>query len=89
MPNLLKGILSNVYNYFVFKVSDEDAKILIKNLDVVFPDEILIREKGKGLSDEDLKRHLLVTLNPRECLARVFVNGKFYPCFKARTVDVT
>lgn len=88
MPELLKGILSNVYNYFVFKVSDEDAKILAKNLDIVFPDEVLIKEKGKGASDEDLKRHLLVTLNPRECLTRVFADGKFYPCFKARTVDV-
>ena len=88
MPELLKGILSNVYNYFVFKMSDEDAKILSKNLDVEFPDEILIKQKEKGFSDEDLKRNLLVTLNPRECLVRVFANGKFYPCFKAKTIDI-
>lgn len=87
-PNLLKGILSNVYNYFVFKVSDEDAKIIVKNLDISFPDEILVREKSKGLEDEDLKRNLLVTLNPRECLVRAFANGKFFPCFKAKTIDV-
>lgn len=86
--DLLKAILSNVYNYFTFKVSDEDAKILIKNLDISFPDEILINQKEKGLNDEDLKRNLLVTLNPRECLARVFANGKFYPCFKAKTTEV-
>lgn len=87
-PNLLKGILSNVYNYFVFKVSDEDAKILTKNLDISFPDEILVREKTKGLEDEDLKRNLLVTLNPRECLVRAFAGGQFFPCFKAKTIDL-
>lgn len=87
-PDLLKGILSNVYNYFAFKISDEDAKILSKNLDIAFPDQILIDEKLKGLEDEDLKRNLLVTLDPRECLVRAFANGKFYPCFKAKTMDV-
>lgn len=89
MPELLKGILSNVYNYFIFKMSDEDAKILAKNLEITFPDEILIRQKEKGLSEEDLKRNLLVTLNPRECLVRVFADGKFYPCFKAKTINVS
>lgn len=88
MPELLKGILSNVYNYFVFKMSDEDAKILAKNLDITFPDEILIKQKEKGFSDEDLKRNLLVTLNPRECLVRAFADGKFYSCFKAKTINV-
>ncbi|MCL4353108.1 DUF87 domain-containing protein [Patescibacteria group bacterium] len=88
MPELLKGILSNVYNYFVFKVSDEDAKILAKNLDITFPDEILIKQKEKGFSDEDLKRNLLVNLNPRECLVRPFADGKFYSCFKARTMPI-
>ncbi|MBI2600732.1 ATP-binding protein [Candidatus Daviesbacteria bacterium] len=87
-PALLKAILSNVYNYFTFKVSDEDAKILLKNLDISFPDETLIEQKEKGLTDEDLKRNLLVTLNPRECLVRAFANGKFYPCFKAKTTEV-
>lgn len=87
-PELLKGVLSNVYNYFVFKTSDEDAKILAKNIDISFSDEILIKQKEKGLSDEDLKRNLLVTLNPRECLVRAFADDKFYPCFKAKTMEV-
>lgn len=87
-PELLKAVLSNVYNYFIFKVSDEDGKILTKNLDMKFPDEILNKEKEKGSSEEDLKRQLLITLNPRECLVRAFSRGKFYPCFKARTLPV-
>lgn len=88
-PSLLKAILSNVYNYFIFKVSDEDARILTKNLEIKFPDKILIEEKKKGLSAEDLKRHLLITLNPRECIARIFANGRFYPCFKAKTLKIS
>lgn len=87
-PQLLKGILSNAYNYIVFKVSDEDAKTLAKNLDIVFPDELLEKQKEKGGSEEDLKRTIFVTLGPRECLVRLFSNGRFYPCFKARTLDV-
>ncbi len=87
-PELLKGILSNVYNYFIFKVSDEDAKIVTKNLDITFPDNILTENKKMGLSDEYLKRKLIVTLNPRDCLVRVFANNKFYPCFKAKTMSL-
>ena len=87
-PELLKAILSNVFNYFVFKVSEEDAKILSKNLEIKFPDEILIKEKEKGLTDSDLRKELMVTLNPRECLVRVFSKDKFYPCFKAKTLTI-
>lgn len=87
-PELLKGILSNVYNYFVFKVSDEDAKILGNNLEIEIPEIILAREKKKGTNEDDVKRNLLVSLNPRECLVRVFSEGSFYPCFKAKTQDV-
>lgn len=87
-PNLLKAVLSNVYNYFIFKVSDDDARILTKNLEVKFPDDFLIAAKEKGGSEEDLKRELLITLNPRECLVRIFSEGKFHPCFKAKTLLV-
>jgi hypothetical protein len=87
-PTLLQAVLSNVYNYFVFKVSDEDAKILAKNLEIKFADEVLITEKEKGLGEEEIKRKFLVTQNPRECLVRVFSLGKFFPCFKAKTLAV-
>jgi len=87
-PALLQAVLSNVYNYFVFKVSDEDAKILAKNLEIKFADEVLIAEKEKGLGEEEIKRKFLVTQNPRTCLVRVFSFGKFFPCFKAKTLVV-
>lgn len=84
-PQLLKSALSNIYNYFVFKVSDEDAKIFAHNLQMEFPEEILKTAKSKGLNEEDLRRNLLVNLNPQECLVRIFFQSKFYPCFKAKT----
>lgn len=87
-PELLRGILSNIYNYFVFKIHDGDAKVVSQNLDISFPDDILLSEKEKGISEEDLKRNVLTNLNPRECIVRLFGNGKFYPSFKARTINV-
>lgn len=85
--NLLKSVLSNIYNYFIFKVSDEDAKILVKNLQMDFPDNILKDGHEKGLNETDLKRNFLVGLNQRECVVRFFSQEKFYPAFKARTPD--
>jgi len=87
-PQLLKGVLSNVYNYFVFKVAEEDAKILGDNLQMEFPDEILKASKEKGGDEKSLKIKLMTSLNPRECLARVFSGGKFQSCFKAKTLDI-
>lgn len=87
-PDLLKSILSNVYNYFVFKLAEEDAKILGKNLQMDFPDEVLKSTKDKGGDEEDLRIRLINSLNPRECIVRIFSREKFYQCFKAKTVDV-
>jgi len=87
-PSLLKAILSNVYNYFIFKVSDEDAQILSRNLLINFPDELIKSAKEKGIGEEDLKKRLLVSLNPREAVIRPYKSGKFYPCFKGKTLSV-
>jgi DNA helicase HerA-like ATPase len=87
-PDLLRAILSNIYNYFIFKVSNEDAKILTKNLQVKFPDESLRKEKERGGSEESLKTSLLVNLNQRECIVRIFSQLKFYSCFKAKTMEI-
>lgn len=87
-PDLLKSVLSNVYNYFVFKVAEEDAKVLGKNLQMDFPDEILKSTKDKGGDEESLRVKLMNSLNPRECLVRIFSREKFYQCFKAKTFDI-
>lgn len=87
-PDLLKSVLTNAYNYFVFKVSEDDARLLGRNLDMEFGRETLEEGKEKGQGEEDLKVKMITTLNPRECLARVYSDGRFHPCFKARTMDV-
>lgn len=87
-PELLKSVLTNAYNYFVFKVSEDDARLLGRNLDMEFGRETLEEAKEKGQGEEDLKVKMITTLNPRECLVRVYSDGKFRPCFKARTMDV-
>ena len=86
--SLLKAMLSNVYNFFVFKVADEDAKILAENLVFKFPEFLLEFERKRGRKEQDLKKETMVSLNPREVVARVFAKGEFTPAFKGRTVDV-
>ena len=84
---LLASILANVYNYFVFRVSDEDARVLGRNMNLVFPEWVIEEAKKKGITEEELKRQVLVKLDPRMCVARLFANGKYYPAFEGRTVD--
>jgi hypothetical protein len=85
-PELLKGVLANNYNYFVFKTTEEDAKLLVKNLLIEIPDEVI-----KGWADiesqDDLKLKLLTSLDVRECITRAYYNNQFYPVFKGRTMD--
>lgn len=85
---ILESILTNVYNYFLFKISEDDAKLLINNLEFDFPDDQLKSAKEKGLDQKDLKIKMITTLNPRECLVRVYGNEIFYPVFKAKTIDI-
>lgn len=83
--NLLRAILSNVYNFFVFKVSDEEAKIISSNLEIELS-KILSESKEE---QKNLKKQLFVNLNPREVIARVFANGKFYPAIKGETLFIS
>lgn len=81
------AILSNVVNYYVFRISEEDAASLEANLIIELPKEMLEQAKAKGLKEGDVKRQLMTSLSPRECLLRVSANGQLMPCIKARTAD--
>ena len=76
---LLSAILANVYNYFVFRVSDGDAKVLSNNIQMVF---------REGENKEESKMEVLTRLDSRQCVARLFKDGKFYPGFVGKTVDI-
>lgn len=86
--DLRDAIFANAYNYYVFRVSEEDAESLSGNLSMEIPKEILESELKKGIKEEQLKIRYLTELHPRECIIRISANGQVLPCFKAKTVDV-
>jgi hypothetical protein len=87
--DLQDAIFTNVFNYYVFKVSEEDARSLEGNLTIELPKEILTAEKSKGLKQSDVRVQMLTSLHPREVFLRLSSEGKLLPCVKARTLDVT
>lgn len=87
--DLQAAIFTNVYNYYVFKVSEEDARMLEGNLNIEIPKEILQGEKDKGLKQSDVRVQMLTSLHPRECFLRLSAGGQLLPCVKARTLDIT
>jgi len=85
--DLRDAIFANVYNYYAFKVSEEDARALEGNLNIELPKEIVEEEHNKGLKEQDIRIKIMTELHPRECLVRVLANGQVVPAVKARTVD--
>ncbi len=85
--NLQDAIFANVMNYYVFKVSEEDARGIEGNLSINLPKSLVESEHQKGVKEVDIRVKILTELNPRECLLRLSANGQLYPCVKARTVD--
>lgn len=81
------AIFTNVSNYYVFRVSEEDAKALEGNLTIEIPKEILLEEKEKGSNESQVRVRMLTNLNVRECLIRLSSMGKILPCVNARTMD--
>lgn len=85
--DLQKAIFSNVFNYYVFKVSEDDARRLEGNLNIELPKSLLKSEQMKGLGESEIKIKIMTELHPRQCLVRVMSNGQIAPCIKAWTMD--
>ncbi len=85
--DLRDAIFANVYNYYTFKVSEEDARALEGNLNIELPKEMVEEEHKKGLKETDIRIKIMTELHPRECLVRVLANGQVVPAVKAKTVD--
>lgn len=81
---ILDSVLANIYNWFAFKVSSDDAKILADNIEIQFTTEFAKRAKDLGFSTKDIKEKLLTSLNPRECITRIYTNGRFTQAFKMK-----
>lgn len=86
--DLRNSIVSNVANYYVFRVSEEDAKALEGNIRIELPSDVLERAKAKGIKEENLRIKLMTEMSPRECLVRISASGQMLPAFKAKTVFV-
>jgi len=86
---LRDAILSNVLNYYVFRVSEEDARALEANLTIELPKKVLQAAASRGLKESDVRTKLMTDLHPRECLLRVAANGQILPAVRARTMDTT
>jgi len=83
------SIVTNVSNYVIFKISEDDAVHLANNLEFDFPDELLNEKyQNKGVKELELKLKMMTTLNPRECIARFSHDNTLMPVFKARTKDI-
>ncbi len=85
--DLQDAIFANVSNYYVFRVSEEDARALEGNLTIELPKESLLQEKELGNKESELRVRMLTSLNARECLLRLSSNGQLLPCIKAQTLD--
>lgn len=86
--DLQDAIFANASNYYVFRVSEEDARALEGNLTIEIPKEILLSEKEKGIKEAEVRVRMLTDLNVRECFLRLSSEGRILPCVKARTVDM-
>jgi len=76
-PDLRAGILANVSNYYVFRVSRSDAELLRQNLQL----------KLVGEHNPEDEQKLFTGLKTRECLIQLSRQGELYTLAKARTPD--
>jgi hypothetical protein len=80
------AIFANVLNYYVFRVSEEDARALEGNITMDLPKEAVDEEKEMGNKEIDAKIRLLTSLNTQEVIARLSADGHLIPAVKAKTV---
>lgn len=85
--DLRDAIFANVYNYYTFKVSEEDARMLEGNLNIELPKELVESQHAKGINESQTRIKIMTELHPRQCLIRLLANGQIAPALKAITVD--
>lgn len=81
------AIFANVANYYVFRVSEEDARALEGNITMDLPKEAVDEEKEMGNKETDAKIRLLTSLNTQEVIARLSADGRLIPAVKAKTIN--
>ena len=84
---LQDAIFSNVSNYYVFKVSEADARALEGNMTMELPKKMTMEATRIITMEQDLRVPILTELDPQECVVRVSSEGKILPAFRGRTID--
>lgn len=74
---LRDAIFSNVSNYFIFRISQVDATLLLNNIDINLISDSSLEKKIK----------LLSSLDNRTCIARVSKGNKLFPALMATTAN--
>ena len=74
---LKNSIFANVTNYYMFRLSQLEAKLLADNLNLKIPTN----------NTKEHKVEFLSRLNDRECVVRISIGGKLFPAFKASVLD--
>lgn len=87
--SLQDAIFTNVSNYYVFRVSEEDARTLEGNLTMEVPKESALEGKEFGHKESEQRVRILTSLNTRECVIRLSSDGQVLPGIKAKTVTFT
>ncbi len=75
--NLREAIFANTANYYIFRVSKSDAKLLAQNLDF---------QLASSTKDEDREK-MLSTLKHRECLLQISHQDQILPGCKGMTLE--
>mgnify|MGYP001123628542 CR=1 FL=1 len=75
--NLHSAIFANVANYYIFKVSQDDAGDLAQRLNLKLSNDNILAKKVE----------IFTGLKNRECIVQLNTADTFYPAFKAKTLD--
>lgn len=87
--SLQAAIFTNVVNYYVFRVSEEDARVLEGNITMELPRASVFEAKETGKKEAELRVKILSSLNTRECIVRLSSEGQLLPALKAQTMAFT
>lgn len=78
---LKSSIFANTLNYYLFRISKNDAIEVVDNIDID-----LVSNQSKD-ERKTASQNVLTGLSNRELIIKFFKDGKSFPCLKAKTRD--
>ncbi|MBN2477877.1 ATP-binding protein, partial [Candidatus Micrarchaeota archaeon] len=83
--DITDSILTNTYNYIVFKCNRQDAGMISSMIDIKVEEYFKKQRRPSELEEE--KKDLFVNLMSRECVVRLFEGQKYLMPMKVSVVD--